>query len=338
MNLTKAFLFIFLLTSSLVKAKRISVMTFNVENLFDTSDDPGKDDQAFLPLSSKTNMKHLKKCDPLRNLKWKFECLYLDWTKNHLNRKMKNLAKIARAANPALPDILILQEVENITVLKSWVNKHLGGAYKTVELIEGRDKRGIDVAVLSKFSIAKKSILHQIPFQEMKKKTKKDTRGILEVTLKGPKNEKISVYAVHFPAPFHPRKFRRQSLAFLNKLVKRSNADLKIAAGDMNIPSTEERKFGVLKSSLKNIWKAAHLEACKNCDGTYYYAPKKEWSFLDVMLYSANGTWKLANKTAKVVHHPVHVSNKNRPKGFDFHTGDGASDHFPFYAEFKKAK
>ena len=264
-----------LLSITTLANSKISVMTFNVENLFDTADDPGKDDHAFLPLSQKTNMSHLKKCDSLRNLKWKFECLYIDWTETQLTRKMQNLAKILKKANNNLPDILILQEVENKRVLETWVSQHLHSKYKTIELIEGKDKRGIDVAVLSKFPTAKVSRLHYVPFQGMRKKTKKDTRGILEVSLKISNGDTVSVFAVHLPAPFHPREFRVQSLKFLNKLVSHSSANLNIAAGDFNIPHTEEKRFGILRKSLNNTWKAAHLEACKNCKGTYYYAPIK---------------------------------------------------------------
>ncbi len=34
-------------------ATSVTIMTFNVENLFDTIDDPGKDDKAFLPIATK---------------------------------------------------------------------------------------------------------------------------------------------------------------------------------------------------------------------------------------------------------------------------------------------
>ena len=40
----------------------ISLMTYNVENLFDTKDDIGKDDKAFIPASMKRNVYHLGAC------------------------------------------------------------------------------------------------------------------------------------------------------------------------------------------------------------------------------------------------------------------------------------
>ena len=41
-------------------SETISVMTFNVQNLFDTNDDPYKDDKAYLPLDKKLSEKHQK--------------------------------------------------------------------------------------------------------------------------------------------------------------------------------------------------------------------------------------------------------------------------------------
>ena len=51
---------IFLVTN--LYADTLSVMTFNVQNLFDTNNDPYKDDKAFLPLQEKLSEKHQKEC------------------------------------------------------------------------------------------------------------------------------------------------------------------------------------------------------------------------------------------------------------------------------------
>ena len=39
---------------SLASNYEFSVMTLNAQNLFDTSDDPKKDDKAYLPIEKKT--------------------------------------------------------------------------------------------------------------------------------------------------------------------------------------------------------------------------------------------------------------------------------------------
>ena len=52
--------------------------------------------------------------------------------------------------------------------------------YKSVTLIEGKDKRGIDVGMISKFDTASTPI-YQVPFPNPEWQY---TRGILEVTYK----------------------------------------------------------------------------------------------------------------------------------------------------------
>jgi len=61
-----------------VLTTEISLMTYNVENLFDTKDDMGKDDKAFLPASFKKNAYHKGHCRGIEVKKWRDECLYLD--------------------------------------------------------------------------------------------------------------------------------------------------------------------------------------------------------------------------------------------------------------------
>ena len=41
----------------------VSIMTFNVQNLFDNVDDPGKDDKAYLPIEAKQDPAHIAACN-----------------------------------------------------------------------------------------------------------------------------------------------------------------------------------------------------------------------------------------------------------------------------------
>ncbi len=43
----------------------VSIMTFNVQNLFDNVDDPGKDDKAYLPIEDKQNDAHIAACNEI---------------------------------------------------------------------------------------------------------------------------------------------------------------------------------------------------------------------------------------------------------------------------------
>ncbi|MBT8106443.1 MAG: hypothetical protein HKP05_12490, partial [Woeseiaceae bacterium] len=57
----------------------ITVMSFNVQNLFDNVDDPGKDDKAYLRIADKRGNAHIMACNEIEVDAWRNECLYLDW-------------------------------------------------------------------------------------------------------------------------------------------------------------------------------------------------------------------------------------------------------------------
>ena len=63
------------------------------------------------------------------------------------------LAALARSITNSGADVFTLQEVENLQVLQKFVNDYLPGQFQEVILVEGNDRRGIDVAVLSKFPV-----------------------------------------------------------------------------------------------------------------------------------------------------------------------------------------
>ena len=113
----KFFLLLLLIFTSVLEAQTFSVMTFNVENLFDNQDDVGKDDKAYLPASLKTNIDHQKSCMKIRSTTYKNECLFMNWSIKHKQRKIKNI-KDFFAAMESTPDVVALQEVENEAVLK----------------------------------------------------------------------------------------------------------------------------------------------------------------------------------------------------------------------------
>ena len=114
-HLYKSYLVIFLFCS-FVSSDEYSVMTLNVENLFDTKDDLKKNDKAFLPIEQKQSKKHKESCSKIRVNSWKNECLYLDWNIETKDAKLKNLVDyILLFENGA--DIIALQEVENNNIL-----------------------------------------------------------------------------------------------------------------------------------------------------------------------------------------------------------------------------
>ena len=55
----QSLLILFLFVPSLA-SDEFSVMTLNVDNLFDTKDDKNKDDKAYLPIEEKQSKEHIR--------------------------------------------------------------------------------------------------------------------------------------------------------------------------------------------------------------------------------------------------------------------------------------
>ncbi|MEM8907605.1 MAG: hypothetical protein AAGD05_07145, partial [Bacteroidota bacterium] len=81
------------LAQSSTTTKTHRVAFYNVENLFDTEDDPGKEDEEFMPTSKKK------------------------WTQERYQKKLNDLAKVFAAME--YPSLIGVCEVENEKVLKA---------------------------------------------------------------------------------------------------------------------------------------------------------------------------------------------------------------------------
>ena len=313
--------------SSTVFAESFTVMTYNVENLFNTTHDEGKDDWAYLPKASKGKGEQAAYCRS-QNSKWrKRECQDLDWSQSNLEKKMRNLSEVILYKSP---DILILQEVENIDVLEQMKKKYLESAgYKYATLLEGKDKRGIDVAIVSKFKPIAKPIYHQVPYPNPDWQY---TRGILQVDFQL-KNKTLSVFGVHFPSAANPHIKRVMAMEYLSSLASDSKSNIVVAGGDFNSIATEDSRL--YRKIVYDTWFVSHLEACKSCLGTNYFSRADSWSFLDAILLSKTSVAKMDYSTVEVVNKLANQKNKDgTPKRFDLKTGQGVSDHFPIFAVF----
>ncbi|MCF8362649.1 MAG: hypothetical protein K9G70_08495, partial [Prolixibacteraceae bacterium] len=126
------FLFFAFFASSLTlkaqenERKSYRVMFYNVENLFDTVDDPEKNDDEFLPNRDRY------------------------WNESKYYRKLKRIYQTIMASSKwSAPAIIGLAEIENRSVLEALLHHTPLGAmgYKIIHK-ESPDHRGIDVALL----------------------------------------------------------------------------------------------------------------------------------------------------------------------------------------------
>lgn len=323
-------------------ANEVSFMTFNVENLFDTEQDANRDDYTFLPLSLKQTQAHRDHCNTIKVERFRDECLNKDWNEEFLDAKMKNLSQVILDLDGGIgPDVLLMAEVENIHVLNQLNQKYLQKAhYQTAVLIEGFDERGIDTALLSRFPVKGKPVLHRIPFDASKipeRNSKLNTRGILEVTLVTPNKHDVTVFVGHLPAQGNPTEMRKQATEFLLTLLK-TKKNMVIAGGDFNITKSEEQEYGYFKNIINQGYQVSHFYGCPGCEGTHNY--QQSWSFLDVLIFPKNlstyGFTASPDRIDVVHYNPIHLFREKFPKYFDPKTLTGASDHFPLYLRLKE--
>ena len=313
----------------------VTVMTFNVENLFDNHDDPGKYDETYLPLQAKQSVAHIAKCNEIEVERWRDQCLHFDWSDAVIDHKLTVLAETIKQVDDGRgADIIALQEVENVAILERLRTEHLADSgYLPAILIEGQDIRGVDVAFLSRLPLASAPTLHPLALEDYPDRVG-DTRGVLEATFEMPDGSLLTGFSVHFPAPFHPTEMRELAYAHLNSLRASLPSDRNtFAGGDFNTTGSEDRQKTMLERFVKPYWTVAH-ELCQGCPGTQYYAPDDSWSFLDMILYSPgrgeNTTWPIrANSVHIANQYTQQVTKEGTPLRFDPLRRVGVSDHWP---------
>ncbi|MFL2721005.1 MAG: endonuclease/exonuclease/phosphatase family protein [Gammaproteobacteria bacterium] len=322
----KVFIFLFLSFSiSLYANNSLSVMSYNLENFFDTYDDPGKDDKAYLPLSAKQDQSHIDACNKIRVSKWKNECLYLDWSEENKNKKLNNIVATIRSLDKT-PDVIAFQEIENINALKDIFYQLKDEGYIDYVLIEGNDYRGIDNAYLSKYKI-QKTKQHKIIFSP--EFSTKDTRPILEAVIDF-NGKPIHFYNVHFPAPYNPIGMRKDAFNTLKNITS-SHSNAVIALGDFNVTSFEADKNKTF-ASLDKDWDISHIAGCSNCFGSHYYRRDDNWSFLDVIIIKENRGITFKNESINVLKTNINTNKEGKPLSFNMNNGEGVSDHLPVIA------
>lgn len=176
----KAFiLFLFLVVASckaepLLKTDTLFVAFWNLENLFDTIDDPNKDDQEFLPDGQK------------------------EWTNYRLDKKMYNLARVIKSMNDfKTPDAIGVAECENKALLETLVSKYFSDKNFKIAYAESPDNRGIDCGFI--YNTDKFKLL-AFDSYEIKKLSSSPTRLILHAILQTQNGEQIHFFVNHWPS------------------------------------------------------------------------------------------------------------------------------------------
>lgn len=305
-------------------------MSINAQNLFDTLDDPLKDDKAFLPIEMKQSLKHKNSCNSITVKRWRMECFFQDWNEETKNAKLQNLLEVIVSYDTNGADVIGLQEIENMNILQQLFKLIEPYGYVDFQLLESTDKRGVDTAFISKYKISNPK-LHYVNFSSDFKTI--DTRPIFEIDINF--NEKtLKFYNVHFPSNFHPAQMRIESFQKLKELIASHNMP-SVALGDFNLTNKDDNKYNVYKNQ-EEYWYVSHREGCSSCLGTYYYGKGKSWDYLDTIMLSRNRGIKFIDGSIDVFKTKSNTyKDTGMPYWFDPETRRGVSDHFPIVAEIK---
>ena len=339
--LTMTFFILFFSTTTRPQ-QLFRVMSYNVENLFDATDDPLKEDNDFLPSGSR------------------------HWTNGRYYHKLQQIAKVITAAGEwDTPALAGLCEVENDSVLIHLLRRTpLKQQHYRYCMTHGSDKRGINVALLyqrDKFGYAGHT---EYPVR-FSRKEHKPTRNILHAWGKIITGDTLDVFVCHFPSRYGGEKesetgrfdAARTLRSLYDSLQRVRIHPLILIMGDFN-DTPEDRSiteflaacpFGQKQRQsappvplLFNLFTGPGKS---NHPGTHKY--QGEWNQLDQLFISANladttASMQLIPESRRIFNADFLLVNDKTWRGkrpcrtyYGYKYEGGYSDHLPLLADFR---
>lgn len=322
--------------------KILSVAFWNLENLFDTIDDPLKNDNEFLPENTK------------------------QWNEERLQRKYYNLSRVIRSMNEGKgPDILGVCEVEHKYLLDSLIAKHLFDKNYLSESPDAPDERGIQTGII--FNSEKLKLL------DLTQDTVKFDQNIQTRLIIGTKfllnnyNDTLYVFVNHWPSRRggeNESEYRRIKAAeVLRQRVEnilQSNASAKIIMmGDFNDEPTSNSILNHLKAKpiicdssemidgikmYQDHTKLFNLayDSYRKGEGSFKY--QDDWNMLDQIIVSKeliiSKKFRYLCNSFQIFKPEFMITKSGKFQGTPFPTYGGNrylggySDHFPVIAKF----
>src|SRR3989344_1339458 len=191
------FISIFISLLSIAHAgQTVSLMAYNVENLFDATDDgDGQGDVTFLPMRIKKTWK-TNKCVTKAGFRREL-CETLDWTQDKYEQRLSKIAKVFLGYNGGA-DIIVFEELENRRVLVDLWDKHLRlEGYRFPIHFESPSQRGIDVGIISRFLLDSPAKAHRVNLSGIDPAS---TRDVVEAVFRISPSHKLRVLANHWPS------------------------------------------------------------------------------------------------------------------------------------------
>ncbi len=346
-RITFIFLFLALCFAASAQKHNYVIGFYNLENLFDTYDDPAKNDEEFLPQGSN------------------------NWTEAKYNKKLANMARVIRAMhdeNGRWHTLLGVSEIENRLVMEDLVSQEaIAGANFQIVHYDGPDRRGVDVGLLYKPDQFTLLDSESIPFSfegtEVEITLSQEdqdyfrTRDILMAhgLIEG---EHFAVYVTHLPSRLGGKGGDLRSLGAEiiykhSQKMQQLYPGIKIVVmGDMNDNPTDESMVRWMHA--KDDINEVESESDFFCpftkllaDGFGSLAYQGEWNIYDIVLANYNltkapsGGLKIRkvfrNYYGRVFNQPFMTQHSGQYKDTPFRTFSngafigGFSDHYPTY-------
>lgn len=312
------------------------VAFYNVENLYDTANDPQTDDDDFTPGGQ------------------------YNWTKENYTAKLGQLAKALGRMGLNGPDVFGLVEVENRLVVNELVKTApLNARAYAVSHEDSRDERGVDAALV--YDTRTWQFVSQSKYTVTLPDRNDKTRDILFTELKSKRNGETVYFLVnHWPSrregQLESEPNRLAAAKVLRSAVDqilRTDADANIVImGDFNDDPDNTSMSKVLKASLQSmgvdeddLFNAIASQHLPSSRGSLEYNDR--WNLFDQLIVSGN----LLQRDSKIqymsgsanIFDPEWMQvgfgrAKDNPKRFIFRDKvqkDGFSDHFPVFLKLK---
>ncbi len=313
------------------------VASWNLENLFDTVHDEGKNDVEFTPEGSK------------------------EWSADRLDHKLSNLARVIKSMNNNNgPDILGVVEVEHQSLLDSMIVKYLNDKPYKIAYAESPDARGIDNGLIYN---SRKLKLISVQPDSVRLPDDYPTRLILNVKLLTSNNDTISVFINHWPSRIGGEEKSEENRIAAAKLLRKNVEDFLsnkssdvIIIGDFNDNPDNSSIVSVLLTKPyecgnqydknrfggKNVLLNLAYPIFEKGEGTYKY--RDSWNMLDQMIISQDliigkkveyvcNSFEIYKPDFMVTHSGKYLGTPFPTYGGNRYLG-GYSDHFPVIAKF----
>lgn len=259
-----------------------------------------------------------------------------NWNEASYNERIDRLLEAVKICSNELvekedlPDILVLEEIESIEVIKD-ISKRFSNDFYSQAVFIKENTSPFNTAIFSKHKILKAKA-HNVYFEN------KSLRPIIEadllVSIAG--NEiNMTVFAVHWKSKRDGNKKLRkmqEELLYNRMKEKEKSSDFVIACGDFNQDLFEFSKM----KYFNNAWDLyknevfdtsfENNEYIESIDGSYFY--KDKWEKLDHIFYSEASKTKLKPSFFTVAS-KVPLVREGKVNRYNIGTKTGYSDHLP---------